>query len=183
MKITPPQSIQNSSPLKQISSTDSSKFITEIDNSLIANRGPDNSGIQITLSDRSIRASSTEFPGWVQEKSTDLRNNPDQIEAMNFVQSMATTPGGALISNGPNSDGINDVYYAATGLPVTPDSKARHEALTQSITANTTAIFEAERSKGTPAADIFDKIQTYMSRQPKDYLEAIEWHRSSYARF
>ena len=101
---------------------------------------------------------------------------------MGYVQSMATIPGGALVSYGPNSDGITDVYYAATGLPVTPESTARHDALVRSITAGTTAIFNAESAKGTPAADMFEKMHAYMATQPHDYLEAIEWYRSSYAR-
>lgn len=101
---------------------------------------------------------------------------------MDFVEALASVPGGALISNGPNSDGINDVYYAATGLPYTPENKARYEALAQPIVADTTAIFQAERAKGTPAADIFDKVQAYMATQPHEFLEATEWFRSSYAR-
>ncbi|WP_312481231.1 hypothetical protein [Stutzerimonas nitrititolerans] len=144
--------------------------------------GAEKPGIQVTLSEGARRSASGELPGWVKEKAEDLRNNPNQAEAMDFVQSMATVPGGALLSYGPNSDGFSDVYYAATGLPVTPENKARYEALSQSITANTTAIFEAERAKGASAADIFEKMHAYMATQPTDYLEATEWYRSSYAR-
>ncbi|MHB0764894.1 hypothetical protein ACYCFC_11055 [Stutzerimonas sp. NM35] len=166
----------------QVNSAANGRSVSEPGTSVSAGRGPEKPGVQVTLSEGARRAASGELPGWVKEKAEDLRNNPDQAEAMNFVESMATISGGPLISNGPNSDGINDVYYAATGLPVTPASKARYEALSQSITANTTAIFEAERAKGASAADIFEKMHAYMATQPTDYLEATEWYRSSYAR-
>lgn len=139
-------------------------------------------GIEVTLSDNAKRISSSGLPGWVTEQSEKLRANPDQASAMRYVESMATISGGALISNGPNSDGINDVYYAATGLPVTPESKARFESLSQSIVAETSKIFHTELAKGTSAADIFEKIHQHMATQPKDYLEATEWFRSTLAR-
>jgi len=182
MNISSIQGFLNLASYNQANSAANGRSFSEPGTSLSAARGAEKPGIQVTLSEGARRSASGELPGWVKEKSEDLRNNPDQAEAMNFVQSMATIPGGALLSYGPNSDGFSDVYYAATGLPVTPENKARHEALSQSITANTTAIFEAERAKGASAADIFEKMHAYMATQPTDYLEAAEWYRSSYAR-
>ncbi|MHB0764893.1 hypothetical protein ACYCFC_11050 [Stutzerimonas sp. NM35] len=72
----------------------SSKFVSEPSTSVSAGWGPEKPSIQVTLSEGARRAASGELPGWVKEKAEDLRNNPDQTEAMNFVESMATIPGG-----------------------------------------------------------------------------------------
>lgn len=182
MNISSLQGVLNLSAYNQVNSSATDKSVAELSTPVSTSQGAAKAGVQVTLTENTRPASMEELPGWVKEKADDLRNNPNQAEAMGFVQLMATIPGGALISNGPNSDGINDVYYAATGVPVTPENKARHDALVQSITADTTAIFNAESAKGTPAADIFEKMHAYMATQPHDYLEAIEWYRSSYAR-
>lgn len=136
-------------------------------------------GVEVTLSQDALRLSSTKTPGWVQEQADKLRSNPNQEEAMLTVQQLATAPGGALLSYAPDSDGVTGVYYAATGTPVTPESKARFESISQSILSETSNIFYSERAKGTSAADIFEKMHQFMSTQPNDYLEATNWFRPS----
>ena len=138
-------------------------------------------GITVTFSEQAKQITSNGLPGWVNEKIDSLRNNPDQAEAMRFVEAMATNPGGALISNGPNSDGINDVYYKETGLPVTPASKQRFESISKLILAEGTAIYQTELAKGSSAADIFDKLQKNMATQPDDYLKVTNWFRATFA--
>ncbi|GAB0152328.1 MULTISPECIES: hypothetical protein [Marinobacterium] len=133
---------------------------------------------EVTISDEAKQAASNEFPGWVQEVINRLSNNPDQKEAMDDVKMMATIPGGPLVSIPENFGGTP--HYLATGQPVTKESEARFNALAQSITEKTTQIFNSESAKGSSAADIFKKIHEYMATQPEDYLQVLNWYRSSY---
>jgi hypothetical protein len=133
---------------------------------------------EVTISDEAKQAASNELPGWVQEVINRLSNNPDQKEAMDDVKMMATIPGGPLVSIPENFGGTP--HYLATGQPVTKESEARFNALTQSITEKTTQIFNSESAMGSSAADIFKKIHEYMATQPEDYLQVLNWYRSSY---
>lgn len=138
----------------------------------------------VTISDQAKHAAAKELPGWAQEAIDSLRNNPNQKEAMDNVKLWATTSekgtGGALHSVPDKMGGTS--YYYETGLPVTKESEARFNALAQSITEETTRIFNSESAKGSSAADIFEKMQQYMATQPDDYLQALDWHRSILAR-
>jgi hypothetical protein len=140
-----------------------------------------NQDVQVSLSSKGQFLASGDLPGWIGERLEFLRSNPDQASAMKWVESLATGQGGGLISNGPNSDGVNDVYWAATGEPVTPESKARVERISLQIQKETTAIYQNLRAEGKSAADIFASISQYMSTQPKDYLEINNWYRPTYA--
>ncbi|WXL25268.1 hypothetical protein WG219_18495 [Ectopseudomonas mendocina] len=137
--------------------------------------------IEVSLSPQGQFLASGDLPGWIGERLEFLRSDPDQTSAMKWVESLATGQGGGLISNGPNSDGVNDVYWAATGEPVTPESKARVERISLQIQQATTAIYQNLRAEGKSAADIFASISQYMSTQPKDYLEINNWYRPTYA--
>lgn len=139
--------------------------------------------VEVTLSQDAMRLSAGKTPGWVQEQADKFRSDPDQDQAMRAVEQLATTQGGALLSYAPNSDGVRGVYYAATGNPVTPESKARFESISQSIVAETSSIFYSEREKGTSAADIFEKMHQFMSTQPNDYLQSIKWFSTSLDQF
>lgn len=150
MNISSLQGVLNLGAYNQVNSSATDKSVAELSTPVSTSQGVAKAGVQVTLTANARPIAMNELPGWVKERSDALRNNPNQAEAMGYVQSMATIPGGALVSYGPNSDGITDVYYAATGLPVTPESTARHDALVRSITAGTTAIFNAESAKGTP---------------------------------
>jgi hypothetical protein len=137
---------------------------------------------EVTLSDKAKGAESNELPGWVQKQAALYRNNPDQNEAMRSVRILATTPssgtghGGALVSVPENFAG--PLHYTVTGSPVTKENAAKFEALAQSIDAESKRIFDTEFANGATAAEIFEKIQHYMSTQPADYLEALNWYRS-----
>lgn len=139
--------------------------------------------VEVTLSQDAMRLSAGQLPGWVQEQADKFRSDPDQDQAMRAVEQLSTTQGGALLSYAPDSDGIHGVYYAATGKPVTPENKARFESISQSIATETTNIFYSERAKGTSAADIFEKINQFMSSQPNDYLQSIKWFSASLDQF
>jgi hypothetical protein len=136
----------------------------------------------VTLYDKAKGAGSYELPGWVQKQAESYRNNPDQNEAMRAVRVLATTPssgsghGAALVSVPENFAG--PLHYTVTGSPVTKENAAKFEALAQSIDAESKRIFDTEFANGATAAEIFEKIQHYMSTQPEDYLEALNWYRS-----
>lgn len=136
-------------------------------------------GVEVTFSEEAKRQLSNGLPAWVNEWSTSLRAKPDQAEAMHVVEQIATVPGGALITVPPNAIGMQGTYYTATGLPVTPESEARFAAISQSIVDQTTGIYQAEKAKGTPAADIFEKIHQFMASQPSDYLQATNWYNGN----
>jgi hypothetical protein len=163
---------QNSSKQNRDRQEDFSSILNDAVNST------SNRVTEITISDEAKQAASNELPGWVQEVINRLSNNPDQKEAMDDVKMMATIPGGPLVSIPENFGGTP--HYLATGQPVTKESEARFNALTQSITEKTTQIFNSESAKGSSAADIFKKIHEYMATQPEDYLQVLNWYRSSY---
>lgn len=163
---------QNSSKQNRDRQEDFSSILNDAVNST------SNRVTEITISDEAKQAASNELPGWVQEVINRLSNNPDQKEAMDDVKMMATIPGGPLVSIPENFGGTP--HYLATGQPVTKESEARFNALAQSITEKTTQIFNSESVKGSSAADIFKKIHEYMATQPEDYLQVLNWYRSSY---
>lgn len=65
--------------------------------------------------------------------------------------------------------------YAATGEPVTNESEAwfSHEAAR--VRQERIALYQSEKAKGTPDADIFDKIIRFMDAQPERYLQLLNW--------
>lgn len=65
--------------------------------------------------------------------------------------------------------------YSFTGEPVTADSMAAFKSQAASAHAEKLAIYQAEKSKGTPAADILKKLYAVTNNQGDNYLHKIGW--------
>ena len=71
--------------------------------------------------------------------------------------------------------GTGPVKYSATGEPVTAESEARYGQQAEVLRGKSSELYELEKSKGTPAADIFDKLLSLINSQPADFRAAINW--------
>lgn len=69
----------------------------------------------------------------------------------------------------------------ALGRLVTEESSASFEQAADRVRDDRMAIYRSEKAKGTPAADILDKIFTFMDSQPINYQRLSGWQRSSSA--
>jgi hypothetical protein len=67
--------------------------------------------------------------------------------------------------------------YVATGELRTPERDAAFSSQAAGVRAGRTALYESEKEKGTPAAEILDKIVDYMKTQSADYLSQTGWDR------
>jgi len=95
----------------------------------------------------------------------------DQI-TRNFAYEDHTTTGGVgplLDASGylPGGDGI--LRYSGSGEPVTAESQAYFNAAEASFRQERMHIYESEKAKGTPPADIYDKLASAMDQQPERY--------------
>lgn len=122
------------------------------------------------------------MPDWVRQTSQTLHENTDRYAAENLVHTFATVPDGELVDISSSRDGIHDVYYTANGAPVTDSSRKYFRAMSAAVLAGRRAIYEREAAAGTLPADIFDRMQVYMSRQPDIYLDMMNWHGKPAAR-
>jgi hypothetical protein len=132
----------------------------------------------VNISPEARQLEETSLPGWVHERKERLRTNPDQNDAMGFVEMMMTTPslGGPLASL---PDEYGRQFYTYTGELVTPESMRRYTELNLSSSMKTAEIFRTEKAKGSSAAEIFEKAQQYMSTLPDDFLRTLDWFRPS----
>jgi hypothetical protein len=123
----------------------------------------------------------TSLPGWVNEKMEKWSAHPDQKEAMEEVEIMATRSRGPLVAIWDGPHGIYYLTYTYTGELVTPESSARYAAIEEASIAETGRIFAAEKANGASAANIFEKIEQHMATLPEDYLRILNWHSPTYA--
>lgn len=102
----------------------------------------------------------------------------DQI-AKNIAYEDHTTTGGVgplLDMRGvwlPGGDGI--IRYSGSGEPVTSESQAYFNATEASFRQERMHIYESEKAKGTPPADIYDKLVSAMDQQPERYRGMMNW--------
>jgi hypothetical protein len=158
-----------------------SAFLANTAQKLVA--APVSLDAEVNISPIAQQINETGLSGWVNERIEWLRNDPDQKSAMQWVEGLMThtetCPPPYLYD--PDSDGIHGLFYFNSGEPVTPENKLRYIELGRIKSAETTRIFNAEKAKGTPAAEIFEKAQRYVATLPDDYLSAIGWFRETYA--
>lgn len=65
--------------------------------------------------------------------------------------------------------------YTVTGESVTEESEAWFNNEAARIRQERIALYQSEKAKGTPDADIFDKIIRFMDAQPERYLQLLNW--------
>ena len=133
----------------------------------------------VTLSGQAT-AKATSLPLYQQQIITNLENNPNQSDAMNYVYQNATTSDGELVdiskSKFEKNGTLSGVTYTANGLPVTAESSAKFAALASQVLQQKTAIFEQGKAQGLSAANIYTNIQQYMTSQPSWYLQQANWN-------
>lgn len=72
-------------------------------------------------------------------------------------------------------NGTGPIRYALTGEPVTEESEAYFNSIASAELQHRIDLYDAEKAKGTPAADILDKIFGYMDTLPARYREMMGW--------
>ncbi|MGE5491547.1 MAG: hypothetical protein ACM31P_09725 [Actinomycetota bacterium] len=72
-------------------------------------------------------------------------------------------------------NGTGPIRYAATGEPVTEESESYFNSVSSAERQKRVELYDAEKAKGTPAADILDKIFGYIDTLPTRYKEMLNW--------
>lgn len=81
--------------------------------------------------------------------------------------------------HGPFVDITQDpIRYSATGEVVTKENLAAFKAEAAKVTAGRIALYQAEKAKGTPDAEILKKLFDYVDGQSDDYLSKLNWTRA-----
>jgi hypothetical protein len=65
--------------------------------------------------------------------------------------------------------------YTYTGEVVTDQNLSEFKAEAAKVTEGRMAIYQNEKARGTPDAQILKKIFSYIDSQPNDYLSKIGW--------
>jgi hypothetical protein len=131
----------------------------------------------VDISPEARQFGETGLSGWVNKRIERLRTDPDQNDAMRFVEGMATLSRGPLVSV---PDEYGRQYYTYTGELVTPESLRRYAAIEQASIAETTRIFQTGKAKGSSAAEIFEEVQRHMAMLPNEYLRILDWFRPNF---
>ena len=101
----------------------------------------------------------------------------DPADAEKLAYEFSHASDGALVDITEYAKGTGPIRYTATGQPVTEESKTRFDNLAKSILEERTNLYDTEKAKGTPAAEIVDKIISFMNTQPAWYLELSGWSK------
>jgi hypothetical protein len=80
--------------------------------------------------------------------------------------------------HGPLVDISHDpIRYSATGEVVTEESLAAFKAEAAKVTAGRIALYQAEKARGTPDAQILEKLFSFVDGQSDNYLRLLNWAR------
>jgi hypothetical protein len=80
--------------------------------------------------------------------------------------------------HGPLVDISHDpIRYSGTGEVVTEENLAAFKAEAAKVTAGRIALYQAEKAKGTPDAQILEKLFAYVDGQSDNYLSKLNWTR------
>lgn len=125
------------------------------------------------LSSSSDTSETSVTDGWL---SRAAHSNPADAEKLAYE--LSHTSDGALVNLTDYINGTGPIRYTNTGQPVTEESEARFNNLAQNILKERTDLYNTEKAKGTPAAEIVDKLIGFMKAQPTWYLEMSGWSKS-----
>jgi hypothetical protein len=82
--------------------------------------------------------------------------------------------------HGPLVDITHDpIRYSATGEAVTEESLAAFKTEAAKVTAGRIALYQAEKAKGTPDAQILEKLFAFVDGQSDNSLRLLNWARPS----
>ena len=73
------------------------------------------------------------------------------------------------------------LYFSATGEVVTEESLAAFKEEAAKAREGRMALYQAEKAKGTPDAEILEKLFAYTDTLSDNYLSKINWTRASMA--
>ena len=80
--------------------------------------------------------------------------------------------------HGPLVDISHDpIRYSATGEVVTEENLAAFKAEAAKVTAGRISLYQAEKAKGTPDAQILGKLFAFVDGQSDNYLSKLNWAR------
>ena len=69
---------------------------------------------------------------------------------------------------------------AVTGQPITAQGEKQFRAMASTLREGRLQLFESEKAKGTPDAEVLDKLRSFMDHTASaDYLRTIDWERIS----
>lgn len=121
----------------------------------------------------SAAARQAQLPERIRSLSVTAHENPALAEQL--ARDYAYTPLRPVIDMTEHVAGTGPERYAATGEPVTLESQSKYEQAAALFRDKTSSLYELEKSKGTAAADILDKIFSLINAQPSDFRSMIDW--------
>ncbi len=84
----------------------------------------------------------------------------------------------SYVLNGPMVDISHDpIRYSATGEVVTEESLAAFKSQARQARDELIALYQSEKGKGTPDAEILEKLFRARDGQPNEYLQKLNWAR------
>lgn len=102
----------------------------------------------------------------------------DPVQAEKLAYDFSHSPDVQFLDFSDHINGTGPLRYAATGQPVTEESEAYFNSLSSVALQNKINLYNAEKAKGTPAAEIMDKIIGYIDALPARYQAMINWSGS-----
>lgn len=72
-------------------------------------------------------------------------------------------------------NGTGPLKIKSTGEPLTPEFEAKFRAEAAKIREQRVALYESEKSKGTLAADILNKLESVFNELPQDYQDLVRF--------
>jgi hypothetical protein len=110
--------------------------------------------------------------------SVEAHTNPALAEKM--AHEMAYDSDMPLLNITDFLNGTGPTRYSISDQPVTEESQTFFNQESARVTSERIALFEAEKAKGTPPAEIIDKMVAYMDAQPQRYQDMIAWHQRAW---
>lgn len=137
------------------------------------------SNVTISQAARDLVATKTSGNQWLNYRAVTLRNaEADPAFAKKTAEQFAFDD--SFEKHGPLVDISHDpIRYSATGEVVTEESLAAFKMEAAKVTAGRIALYQAEKIKGTPDAQILEKLFSFVDGQPDNYLRLLNWARPS----
>lgn len=137
---------------------------------------------RVTLSpevrERQISAADAELNSALKRASQSNLSSADQAsfaKTDNQVKELAFQQDRAQLDTTDAAQGTGPVRYAATGEVVSAESDAKLAEKAAEVRQGRIALYQAEKAKGTPPSEIYEKIANFMSKQTPEYLRHTGW--------
>lgn len=144
-----------------------------------ASAASSSSTVTISQAARDLVATETSGNQWLNYRAVTLRNaEVDPAFAKKTAEQFAFDD--SFEKHGPMVDISHDpIRYSATGEVVTEESLAAFKAEAAKVTAGRITVYQAEKAKGTPDAQILEKLFAFVDGQSDNYLRLLNWARPS----